>query len=142
MNQAISIFNNNMRKTWMTLFLAMGITLGVQAQKTDTLQFMNNYRSFVGYVESQSQLDRHQVDSLAARQEELRTIYHQVKPQLNNAQVEEYNRLKGRYTKRMMAYYGDRVAEGAQNSADSISKAASRAGKAIGGFFNGLFGND
>lgn len=138
----VYIFNNNMKKTLMTLFLALGMTLGVQAQETDTLQFMNSYRSFVGYVESQPQLNKSQVDSLAARQEELRTIYHQVKPQLSNAQVEEYNRLKGRYTKRMMAHYGDRIADGAQVSADSISKAASRAGKAIGGFFNGLFSND
>lgn len=138
----VYIFNNNMKKTLMTVFLALGMTLGAQAQKADTLQFMNSYRSFVKYVEAQPQLNKPQADSLAARQDSLRTLYHQVKPQLTNAQVEEYNRLKGRYTKRMMAYYGDRVAEGAQNSADSISKAASRAGKAIGGFFNGLFGND
>lgn len=131
-----------MRKIMMTLFLTLGMTLGVQAQKSDTLQFMNSYRSFVSFVESQSQLNRHMVDSLSARQEELRTIYHQVKPQLNNAQVEEYNRLKGRLTKRMMAYHGDKIAEGVQLSADSIAKAASRAGKAIGGFFNGLFGNE
>ena len=126
----------------MTLFLTLGMTLGVQAQKSDTLQFMNSYRSFVSFVESQPQLNRHMVDSLSARQEELRTISHQVKPQLNNAQVEEYNRLKGRFTKRMMAYHGDKIAEGVQLSADSIAKAASRAGKAIGGFFNGLFGNE
>ena len=126
----------------MTLFLTLGMTLGVQAQKSDTLQFMNSYRSFVSIVESQPQLNIHMVDSLSARQEELRTIYHQVKPQLNNAQVEEYNRLKGRFTKRMMAYHGDKIAEGVQLSADSIAKAASRAGKAIGGFFNGLFGNE
>lgn len=131
-----------MRKIMMTLFLTLGMTLGVQAQKSDTLQFMNSYRSFVSFVESQPQLNRHMVDSLSARQEELRTIYHQVKPQLNNAQVEEYNRLKGRFTKRMMAYHGDKIAEGVQLSADSIGKAASRAGKAIGGFFNGLFGNE
>ena len=131
-----------MRKIMMTLFLTLGMTLGVQAQKSDTLQFMNSYRSFVSVVESQPQLNRHMVDSLSARQEELRTIYHQVKPQLNNAQVEEYNRLKGRFTKRMMAYHGDKIAEGVQLSADSIAKAASRAGKAIGGFFNGLFGNE
>lgn len=130
-----------MRKTLITLFLTIGMTLGAQAQEADTLKFMNSYRSFVNYVESQPQLNKTQIDSLKARQEELRTIYHQVKPQLNNAQVGEYNRLKGRYAKRMMAYYGDRVAEGAQLSADSISKAANRAGKAIGGFFNGLFGN-
>ena len=87
--------------------------------------------------------DREQMERFfSARQEELRTIYHQVKPQLNNAQVEEYNRLKGRFTKRMMAYHGDKIAEGVQLSADSIAKAASRAGKAIGGFFNGLFGNE
>ena len=131
-----------MRKIMMTLFLTLGMTLGVQAQKSDTLQFMNSYRSLVSFVESQPQLNRHMVDSLSARQEELRTIYHQVKPQLNNAQVEEYNRLKGRFTKRMMAYHGDKIAEGVQLSADSIAKAASRAGKAIGGFFNGLFGNE
>ena len=131
-----------MRKIMMTLFFTLGMTLGVQAQKSDTLQFMNSYRSFVSFVESQPQLNRHMVDSLSARQEELRTIYHQVKPQLNNAQVEEYNRLKGRFTKRMMAYHGDKIAEGVQLSADSIAKAASRAGKAIGGFFNGLFGNE
>ena len=131
-----------MRKIMMTLFLTLGMTLGVQAQKSDTLQFMNSYRSFVSFVESQPQLNRHMVDSLSARQEELRTIYHQVKPQLNNAQVEEYNRLKGRFTKRMMAYHGDKIAEGVQLSSDSIAKAASRAGKAIGGFFNGLFGNE
>ena len=131
-----------MRKIMMTLFFTLGMTLGVQAQKSDTLQFMNSYRSFVSFVESQPQLNRHMVDSLSARQEELRTIYHQVKPQLNNAQVEEYNRLKGRFTNRMMAYHGDKIAEGVQLSADSIAKAASRAGKAIGGFFNGLFGNE
>lgn len=118
------------------------MTLGTQAQEADTLKFMNSYRSFVNYVDSLPQLNKHQIDSLAARQEVLRDIYHQVKPKLTDAQVGEYNRLKGRYAKRMMAYYGDRVAEGAQLSADSISKAANRAGKAIGGFFNGLFGND
>ena len=130
-----------MRKTLITLFLTIGMTLGAQAQEADTLKFMNSYRSFVNYVDSLPQLNKHQIDSLKARQEVLRDIYHQVKPKLTDAQVGEYNRLKGRYAKRMMAYYGDRVAEGAQLSADSISKAANRAGKAIGGFFNGLFGN-
>lgn len=58
-----------MRKTWITLFLALGMTLEIQAQKADTLQFMNSYRSFVTYVELQPQLNKTQIDSLKARQE-------------------------------------------------------------------------
>ena len=36
-------------------------------------------------------------------------------------------------------YRGDRFTEGLEATGDSISKAAGRAGKAVGGFFKGLF---
>ena len=78
-------------------------------QQSDTLQFMNAYRQFTA------------------------------KPQLTDHQVEEYNMLKGRYTRKMLAYRGDRLGEGLEATGDSIAKATGRVGSAIGGFFKGLF---
>ena len=47
--------------------------------------------------------------------------------------------LKGRYTRKMLAYRGDRLGEGLEATGDSIAKATGRVGSAIGGFFKGLF---
>ena len=110
-----------------------------QQQVSDTLKFMNDYRKFVSFVESRPSLTKPMADSLIARQDTLMHRYRILKPRLSNSQVEEYNRLKGRYTKKLLEYRGDRFTEDLEATGDSISKAAGRAGKAIGGFFKGLF---
>ena len=110
-----------------------------QQQVLDTLRFMNDYRKFVSFVVSQPSLTKPVADSLIARQDTLMHQYRSLKPRLNDLQVEEYNRLKGRYTKKMLEYRGDRFTDGLEATGDSISKAAGRAGKAVGGFFKGLF---
>lgn len=110
-----------------------------QQQVSDTLRFMNDYRKFVSFVISQPSLTKPVADSLIARQDTLMHQYRSLKPRLNDSQVEEYNRLKGRYTKKMLEYRGDRFTDGLEATGDSISKAAGRAGKAVGGFFKGLF---
>jgi len=110
-----------------------------QQQVSDTLKFMNDYRKFVSFVVSQPSLTRPVADSLIARQDTLMHRYRVIKPQLNDLQVEEYNRLKGRYTKKLLEYRGDRFTDSLEAAGDSISKTAGRAGKAVGGFFKGLF---
>ena len=110
-----------------------------QQPVSDTLKFMNDYRKFVSFVVSQPLLSRPLADSLIARQDTLMHQYRVLKPQLNDLQVEEYNRLKGRYTKKLLEYRGDRFTDSLEAAGDSISKTAGRAGKAIGGFFKGLF---
>lgn len=110
-----------------------------QQQVSDTLRFMNDYRRFVSFVMSQPSLTKPVADSLIARQDTLMHQYRSLKPRLNDLQVEEYNRLKGRYTKKLLEYRGDRFTDGLEATGDSISKAAGRAGKAVGGFFKGLF---
>jgi hypothetical protein len=110
-----------------------------QQQVSDTLRFMNDYRKFVSFVVSQPSLTKPVADSLIARQDTLMHQYRSLKPRLNDLQVEEYNRLKGRYTKKLLEYRGDRFTDGLEATGDSISKAAGRAGKAVGGFFKGLF---
>ena len=110
-----------------------------QQQVSDTLRFMNDYRKFVSFVVSQLSLTKPVADSLIARQDTLMHQYRSLKPRLNDSQVEEYNRLKGRYTKKLLEYRGDRFTDGLEATGDSISKAAGRAGKAVGGFFKGLF---
>jgi hypothetical protein len=110
-----------------------------QQQVSDTLKFMNDYRKFVSFVESRPSLTKPMADSLIARQDTLMHRYRILKPRLSNSQVEEYNRLKGRYTKKLLEYRGDRFTEDLEATGDSISKVAGRAGKAIGGFFKGLF---
>lgn len=110
-----------------------------QQQVSDTSRFMNDYRKFVSFVVSQPSLTKPVADSLIARQDTLMHQYRSLKPRLNDSQVEEYNRLKGRYTKKLLEYRGDRFTDGLEATADSISKAAGRAGKAVGGFFKGLF---
>ena len=108
-------------------------------QVSDTTKFMNDYRKFVSFVVSQPSLSRPMADSLIARQDTLMYQYRSLKPKLNDSQVEEYNRLKGRYTKKLLEYRGERFTDGLEATGDSISKAAGRAGKAVGGFFKGLF---
>ena len=71
-----------------------------QQQVSDTLRFMNDYRKFVSFVVSQPSLTKPVADSLIARQDTLMHQYRSLKPRLNDLQVEEYNRLKGRYTKK------------------------------------------
>ena len=110
-----------------------------QQQVSDTLKFMNDYRKFVSFVVSQPSLTRPIADSLIARQDTLMHQYRQIKPQLNDSQVEEYNRLKGRYTKKLLEYRGDRFTDSLEAAGDSISKTAGRVGKAVGGFFKGMF---
>ena len=110
-----------------------------QQKVADTLKFMNDYRKFVSFVVSQPSLTKPMADSLIARQDTLMYQYRALKPQLNDLQVEEYNRLKGRYTKKLLEYRGERFTDSLEATGDSISKAASRAGKAVGGFFKGLF---
>lgn len=110
-----------------------------QQQVSDTLKFMNDYRKFVSFVVSQPSLTKPLADSLIARQDTLMHQYRILKPRLNDFQVEEYNRLKGRYTKKLLEYRGDRFSDSLEATGDSISNAAGRAGKAVGGFFKGLF---
>ena len=120
------------------MLLLMGKTYA-QQHVLDTLNFMNDYRKFVSFVVSQPSLTKPLADSLMARQDTLMHQYRALKPQLNESQIEEYNRLKGRYTKKLLEYRGDRFTDGLEATGDSISKAAGRAGKAVGGFFKGLF---
>ena len=120
------------------MMLFMG-EVHAQQQVLDTLRFMNDYRKFVSFVVSQPSLTKPVADSLIARQDTLMHQYRSLKPLLNDSQVEEYNRLKGRYTKKLLEYRGDRFTDGLEATGDSISKAAGRAGKAVGGFFKGLF---
>lgn len=127
-----------MKKSIVTL-VALFTVLVANAQQSDTLRFMNSYRQFVTYVTAQPTFNKHLADSLIARQDTLVRQYRKVKPLLNNQQVEEYNKLKGRYTKKMIAYRGDRVGEGLEATGDSIASAAERVGSAVGGFFKGLF---
>lgn len=120
------------------IMLFMG-EVHAQQQVSDTLRFMNDYRKFVSFVVSQPLLTKPIADSLIARQDTLMHQYRLLKPRLNDLQVEEYNRLKGRYTKKLLEYRGDRFTDSLEATGDSISKVAGRAGKAVGGFFKGLF---
>ena len=124
--------------TIVSMLMLMGEAYA-QQPVSDTLKFMNDYRKFVSFVVSQPSLLRPLADSLIARQDTLMHQYRVLKPQLNDLQVEEYNRLKGRYTKKLLEYRGDRFTDSLEAAGDSISKTAGRAGKAIGGFFKGLF---
>ena len=124
--------------TIVSMLMLMGEAFA-QQPVSDTLKFMNDYRKFVSFVVSQPSLSRPLADSLIARQDTLMHQYRVLKPQLNDLQVEEYNRLKGRYTKKLLEYRGDRFTDSLEAAGDSISKTAGRAGKAIGGFFKGLF---
>lgn len=108
-------------------------------QQSDTLQFMTAYRQFAAYVASQPALTKTVVDSIKVRQDTLMHQYRKIKPQLTNAQVQEYNTLKGRYTKKLLTYRGNKIGEGLEATGDSIANAAERVGSAVGGFFKGVF---
>ena len=129
-----------MKKISITIIALMAMTAvsAQNTQKNDTLQFMNAYRQFSAFVVSRPSLDKSLADSLIARQDTLMRQYRKVKPLLTNQQVEEYNTLKGRYTKKLLEYRGDRLGEGLEATGDSIAKAAGRVGSAVGGFFKGL----
>jgi hypothetical protein len=118
--------------------LAVG-SIEAQTVKTDTTQFMKECREFGRFVEV-AFLNKKVVDSLALRQDTIIAHYRAIKPRLTDKQVEEYNRIKGRYTKRIIEYRGDCIGDGLQVTGDSIASAAGRVGKSIGGFFKGLFG--
>ena len=130
-----------MKKLTLTIIALMMLTSvsAQNTQKNDTLQFMTAYRQFAAFVEKQPTFTKTMADSLIARQDTLMKQYRQIKPQLTGKQVEEYNNLKGRYTKKLLEYRGDRFTDSLEAAGDSISKTAGRAGKAIGGFFKGLF---
>ena len=118
--------------------LAVG-SIEAQTVKTDTTQFMKECREFGRFVEV-AFLNKKVVDSLALRQDTIIAHYRAIKPRLTDKQVEEYNRIEGRYTKRIIEYRGDCIGDGLQVTGDSIASAAGRVGKSIGGFFKGLFG--
>ena len=110
-----------------------------QQTQNDTLQFMTAYRQFAAFVEKQPAFTKSVADSLIVRQDSLMHQYRRIKPQLTGKQVEEYNTLKGRFTKKLLQYRGDRLGEGLEATGDSIAKATGRVGSAVGGFFKGLF---
>ena len=117
------------------------VLYGAQAQQVaDTARFMNSYRMFVDSVEHTRMIDKKIGDSLAARYDTMVVRYRQVKPALTDAQVQEYNTLKGRYLKRMLRYRQNRFSDDLEIAGDSIVNAAGRTGKAVKGFFDGLFG--
>lgn len=109
------------------------------AEQADTTRFMNECRQFDRYV-AVTPFNKQIVDSLCICQDTLIAHYRVIKPQLNDRQVEEYNRIKGRFSRRVVEYRGEKVGDGLQATGDSIAKAAGRAGKAVGGFFKGIFG--
>ena len=125
----------------MIICLALMAVGSIEAQtvKTDTTQIMKECREFGRFVEV-AFLNKKVVDSLALRQDTIIAHYRAIKPRLTDKQVEEYNRIKGRYTKRIIEYRGDCIGDGLQVTGDSIASAAGRVGKSIGGFFKGLFG--
>lgn len=122
----------------MCLALMAVSAMEAQTVKRDTTQFMKEIRDFGRYADT-AFLNKKVVDSLAARQDTLIASYRAIKPRLTDSQVEEYNRIRGRYTKRILEYRGERVGEGLQVTGDSIAAAAGRVGKSVGGFFKGLF---
>ena len=123
------------------LMTAAFVLHGAQAQQVaDTARFMNSYRMFVDSVEHTRMIDKKIGDSLAARYDTMVVRYRQVKPALTDAQVQEYNTLKGRYLKRMLRYRQNRFSDDLEIAGDSIVTAAGRTGKAVKGFFDGLFG--
>ena len=129
-----------MKRITIAMMALMSLTTAqAQEEKQDTAVFMNGCREFVNYVEGQAPLTKLTADSLIIYQDSIKERYRQIKPQLNDDQVGEYNRLMGRYTKRMLEYRGDRLSDGLQATGDSIAKTANRVGQQIGGFFKGLF---
>jgi hypothetical protein len=108
-------------------------------QQPDTAQFMRECRQFSFYVLN-APINKVVLDSLSICQDTLMAHYRTIKPQLTDKQVEEYNRAKGRYARRVIEYRGEKVGEGLKATGDSIAKAAGRVGNAIGGYFKGIFG--
>ena len=114
-------------------------TMEAQTAKNDTARFMKECREFGRFVDV-AFLNKKVVDSLVIRQDTIIAHYRAIKPRLTDHQVEEYNRIKGRYTKRMIEYRSTCIGDGLQVTGDSIAAATGRVGKSIGGFFKGLFG--
>ena len=109
-----------MKKLTLTIISLMMLTSvsAQNTQKNDTLQFMTAYRQFAAFVEKQPTFTKTMADSLVARQDTLMKQYRQIKPQLTGKQVEEYNKLKGRFTKKLLSYRGDRLGEGLEATGD------------------------
>lgn len=146
--------NSIMNRRTLLMMAAMLLTTAAQAQESksaqdkkikteqqsDTAIFMNKYREFAKYVEKHT-VTRQNADSLSACQDSLMEAYRKIKPRLSDNQVEEYNTLKGRYYKYVLEYRGDRFNTSLEAAGDSIAKTTGRVGKAVGGFFKGLFDN-
>ena len=129
-------------KKFVTLMLVLAAMATANAQtkeKNDTAQFMRECRQFSLYVMN-TPVSKAVIDSLAVCQDTLTAHYRAIKPKLTDKQVEEYNRAKGRYARRVIEYRGEKVGDGLQATGDSIAAAAGRVGKAIGGYFKGIFG--
>lgn len=114
-------------------------TRNAQTLKADTAQFMRECRQFDHYVRT-TPVNKAIIDSLAVCQDTLIAHYHAVKPKLNDKQIEEYNRAKGRYARCVIEYKGEKVGDGLKATGDSIAKAAGKVGNVIGGYFKGIFG--
>lgn len=130
-----------MKKIVAMLFVlaAMASANAQTTVKNDTAQFMRECRQFSLYVMN-TPVNKAVLDSLAVCQDTLIAHYRVVKPLLTDRQVEEYNRAKGRFARRVIEYRGEKVGEGLQATGDSIAKVAGKVGKAIGGYFKGIFG--
>lgn len=130
-----------MKKVIMMMLLSVSLQMPAQnVQKPDTAKFMNQYRSFVGMVDRDNVISKGNYARIDSAYHMLTNQYRQIKPYLSDAQVGEYNTLKGRYTRRLMQYRGDRVASGLEATGDTLMRKTSRARKAVGGWLDGLFG--
>ena len=130
-----------MKKILVMMFVLAALTTA-NAQtsvKNDTAQFMHECRQFSLFVMN-TPVDKAMLDSFAICQDTLVAHYRAIKPLLTDKQVEEYNRVKGRYARRVIEYKGEKVGEGLKATGDSIAKAAGRVGNSIGGYFKGIFG--
>ena len=88
-----------MKRITIAVMALMSLTTAqAQEEKQDTAVFMNGCREFVNYVEGQAPLTKPTADSLIIYQDSIKERYRQIKPQLNDDQVGEYNRLMGRYS--------------------------------------------
>ena len=83
-----------MKRITIAMMALMSLTTAqAQEEKQDTAVFMNGCREFVNYVEGQAPLTKLTADSLIIYQDSIKERYRQIKPQLNDDQVGEYNRL-------------------------------------------------
>ena len=113
------------------------------AQAQDKEKFLNEFKTFVTSFAAMENPTATQLDSIKIKYDRFRREYPQIyKPLFSNEEIKEYNEYKGKYTKQIASFYGNKTIDAIDSTATRVGKSVKRTSSQVSGFMKGLFKKD